>query len=83
MIKDVRQVLMNELGLTRELVQQEIRAIVVEEFKKFLNSKEMQPMLESILFDSKRNDVKWKVIDLAADRLGTELTNRLFKETLK
>lgn len=80
MNKEVRQVLMNELGLTRELIKQEIKEIVSEEFKKFLRSKEMEPMLENILCRSKHNNVRWEVIDLAAGRLSTILSNKLFKE---
>lgn len=45
----VRQVLMNELGLTRESVRAEVRQIVVDTMERMLHGDNLQDMLERLI----------------------------------
>lgn len=66
---------MNELGLTRETVNQEIKIILQAEFAKFLRSKELEPMLLRLLL--KDRGLRYEVVERAAQLLGDDLIERL------
>ncbi len=53
----VRQILMNELGLTREYVRSEVASIVEETTKKHLNHLEAQGVIANIIYKLIRNDL--------------------------
>lgn len=86
-INQVRQVLMNELGLTRESVRQLVEDIVAKEVKKHINKITFQGMIEQIVerkVNQIVNDCSWNrdaikgmVVSQAEKQVGIFVKERL------
>jgi hypothetical protein len=66
----VRQMLMNELGLTREAIKEEMKLIIREEIKKHLEDVDFIHKLAKIIFDSKYS-LRFDIIHSVSDTLTT------------
>ena len=58
--KEVRQVLMNEMGLTRETIREETRRIIQDTAEKFLSQLLETGELGKILVDASHNELRKK-----------------------
>lgn len=77
----VRQVLINELGLTKETVREEMYVIIREEIQKELQKPEFIHLLSQALLQPK-SGIRWNIIELSSQRIAGKIL-RLFGEFLK
>lgn len=70
----VRQVLMNELGLTREAIKEEMYNIIREEIQKELQKPEFIHLLAKAILRDK--GTKWDIVNLSSSRITATILRK-------
>jgi len=88
-IDHVRQVLMNELGLTRDGVREIMREIAAETAQKYINSGALQKTLDAEIYKQLLNsynggyNLKRVIGDAVAEAVKTQIVNAVQKHISK